>query len=98
MKSKAGPSSKNLDSIAAAEKFLSSTEAGFVGTCMGLIMEIELVCNNHTFLPSCVVGFFDSEETDMAKTFKKAADSLSEKYRFAHSTNEEVSKKYGYEK
>lgn len=71
MKSKAGPSSKILESVEMAETFLSRPDAAFV-------------------------GFFDDENSDLAKGFKKTADGMSEKYRFAHSTNEEVNKKYGF--
>lgn len=34
MKQKSGPSSKNIDSVAAAEKFFKSSETGIVGMSM----------------------------------------------------------------
>jgi len=41
-----------------------------------------------------VVGFFQSEDSDLQKKFQKTADKLSDKFRFAHSTNKDINKKY----
>jgi len=43
-----------------------------------------------------VVGFFSSEGSDLQKQFQKVADSLSEDFKFGHSTNSEVLDKYNY--
>lgn len=72
MKSRAGPASKELTSVADTEKFLNN--------------------NEHS-----IVGFFKSGDSKLAGEFKKAADQLSEKYRFAQTTNADVLAKYGYE-
>ncbi len=71
MKSRAGPVSKELNTVEDVEKFLNN--------------------NDHS-----IVGFFSSENK-LATEFKGAASALSEKYRFAHSTNADVLAKYGYE-
>ena len=71
MRSKAGPSSKDLSSVEAAEKFLSSAEIG-------------------------IAGFFTDSGSDGAKDFNKVADALSEDFRFGHSSDADVLKKYGY--
>ncbi|XP_013389396.1 LOW QUALITY PROTEIN: protein disulfide-isomerase A3-like [Lingula anatina] len=71
MRSKAGPSSKTLTSVADLEKFLDNEE--------------------HS-----IVGFFKSAESDIAKQFQKAAEGLSEKFRFAHTTESDVLKKQDY--
>lgn len=71
MKSRAGPTSKELNTLAEAEKFLSNAE--------------------HS-----IVGFFSSAESSLATEFKKIADQLSERYRFALSSNPEVLTKYGH--
>ncbi|XP_067934993.1 protein disulfide-isomerase A3-like [Watersipora subatra] len=72
MKTKSGPTSKDLASLEVAEKFFKFPEAAFV-------------------------GFFDDDDSSLAKSFKKAADAMAEKYRFGHSTNADVTKKYGSE-
>ncbi|KAK2151762.1 hypothetical protein LSH36_352g00009 [Paralvinella palmiformis] len=71
MRSKAGPTSKELKSVEAAEKYLS--------------------VNEHA-----IVGFFESMSSDLYKQFMKLADSLSEDFRFAYSTEKAVMDKYGY--
>jgi len=43
------------------------------------------------------VGFFSDAEGALAKAFSSAASALSEKYRFAHSNDADVNKKYGYD-
>ncbi|KAL5004683.1 hypothetical protein ScPMuIL_018139 [Solemya velum] len=44
-----------------------------------------------------VIGFFKSADSDLAKTYQKVADSMSSDMRFAHTTDEAVRQKYGYE-
>lgn len=72
MRTKAGPVSKELNSVEEAEKFLSNKD--------------------HS-----VVGFFKSGESALAAEFKKVADQLAEKYRFAHTSNPDVLAKYNHE-
>ena len=43
-------------------------------------------------------GFFTDAQEKLAKTFKTAADSLRESFRFAHTTSEEVLQEFGYQK
>lgn len=43
-----------------------------------------------------IVGFFDSEGSDLQKSFQKLADALNEDFRFAHTTTKEVSEKYSF--
>lgn len=45
-----------------------------------------------------LTGFFTGAQEKLAKTFKTAADSLRESFRFAHSTSEEVLQEFGYQK
>jgi protein disulfide isomerase family A protein 3 len=71
MKARAGPASKELNSVADAEKFLANFE--------------------HS-----VVGFFSSVNSKFAKEFKSVAEKLSEKYRFAYTSNKEVMEKYNH--
>ena len=71
MKSRAGPVSKELNSVADVEKFLNN--------------------NEHS-----IIGFFASEGK-LSSEFKGAASALSERYRFAHSTNADVLAKYNYQ-
>jgi protein disulfide isomerase family A protein 3 len=65
MRSKAGPTSKEINSVADMEKFLANKE--------------------HS-----IVGFFKQHDSSAASDFRKAADKLSEDYRFAHSSNADV--------
>lgn len=71
MRSKAGPSSKPLASVADVDKAV----AGF-----------DLV----------VVGFFTEGENSLMTEFMKAADALSEDFRFAHTQSAEALEKFGY--
>ena len=109
MKTKSGPSTKNLDSLEAAEKFFKFPETAVVGkyisnsfyllTWYEAINRESLVPDGGVLIIFCYfAGFFDDEDSTLAKGFKKAADSLAEKYRFGHSTNADVIKKYGAEK
>ena len=41
-------------------------------------------------------GFFEKEGSELQKTFQKLADSLSEDFRFAHTTAQAVLDKYKY--
>jgi protein disulfide isomerase family A protein 3 len=43
-----------------------------------------------------ILGFFDSEDSELNKQFKKLADSLNEDFRFAHSVDKDVNAKVGY--
>ena len=72
MRTRAGPSSKELSSVEEAEKFLANSE--------------------HS-----IVGFFSKSGSSLEAEFKKVADQLSEKYRFAHTSNPEILKKYKHE-
>lgn len=72
MKSRAGPTAKELTTVAEAEKFLANSE--------------------HS-----VVGFFSKSGSSLEAEFKKVADQLSEKYRFAYTSNADILKKYGHE-
>lgn len=72
MRTKAGPSSKDLLTVKDAEKFLGNSE--------------------HS-----VVGFFSSADSALLAEFKKAAEQLSEEFRFAYTTNKDVLAKYGHE-
>lgn len=65
MRSKAGPTSREINTVAELEKFLSHED--------------------HS-----IVGFFKSHDSSLANEFRKAADQLSENYRFAHSSNADV--------
>jgi len=71
MRSKAGPSSKPLTSVADVEKIIG----GF-----------DLV----------VVGFFTEGDNTLMSEFMKAADGLSEEFRFAHTQSAEALDKFGY--
>lgn len=71
MKSRAGPTFKELTGLDEAVKFLSN--------------------NEHS-----IVGFFEGSDSAMAVEFKRVADQLNEKYRFAFTTNPEVMAKYGH--
>lgn len=71
MRSKAGPTSKPLLSVADVEKIVG----GF-----------DLV----------VVGFFTEGENVLMTDFLKAADALSEDFRFAHTQSAEALEKFGY--
>lgn len=66
----------------------------YVGCLLGLSLAI--YSKNDGFISVPFPGFFDSQDSDLAKNFKKAADAMSEKHRFAYSVNEEVNKKHGY--
>lgn len=72
MRTRAGPSSKELNTVEEAEKFLANSE--------------------HS-----IVGFFSKSGSSLESEFKKVADQLSEKYRFAQTSNAAVLKKYGHE-
>lgn len=43
-----------------------------------------------------VVGFLSSEDSEVGKNFMKVANAMSSEMRFAHSTNADINKKYGY--
>jgi protein disulfide isomerase family A protein 3 len=72
MKSRAGPTSKELNSVQEVEKFLNN--------------------NEHS-----IIGFFSSGDSALASEFKKVADALNEKYRFAYTSNADVLAKYNFE-
>merc|ERR1711963_1041574 len=65
MRTKAGPTSKELLTIADLDKFKDNFD--------------------HS-----IVGFFSDESSDLYKKFKAVADSLSEDYRFAHTTAADI--------
>jgi protein disulfide isomerase family A protein 3 len=71
MRSKAGPSSKELKSVEDAAKFLDNSE--------------------HS-----IVGFFESASDKGNQEFQKLAGALSDDFRFAHSFNADVLKKYSH--
>jgi len=71
MKSKAGPSSKELKTVADAEKFLDNAE--------------------HS-----IIGFFENAGAKGNQDFQKLASSLSDDFRFAHTFNADVQKKYSF--
>ncbi|CAD5116862.1 DgyrCDS5703 [Dimorphilus gyrociliatus] len=71
MRSKAGPSSKNVESVDGMESFLKTQDV-------------------------TIVGFFDSNENELAKQFSKLADAMSEDFRFGHSFESSVSEKYSF--
>ena len=45
-----------------------------------------------------ITGFFDNEDSDLSRQFQKTASALSDDLRFAHTTSEEILKKFGYKK
>ena len=69
MKSKAGPISKELNSVQDVEKFLNN--------------------NDHSII--CFAA-----DNSLLSEFKSAATVLSDKYRFAHTSNAQVFEKYGF--
>jgi protein disulfide isomerase family A protein 3 len=71
MKSKAGPSSKELKTLEEATKFLENSE--------------------HS-----IVGFFESATSKGNQDFQKLAGSLSDDFRFAHTFNADIAKKYSF--
>jgi len=71
MRTKAGPTSKELESVADLDKFKDNME--------------------HS-----IVGFFSDAEGDFAKKFKGLADTMSEDYRFAHTSAAAVLEATGY--
>ncbi|ELU16122.1 hypothetical protein CAPTEDRAFT_168943 [Capitella teleta] len=71
MRSKAGPSSKQLMTEAQVEAYMNKEE-------------------------NVILGFFDSEDSELLKQFKKLADALSEDFRFAHSVDKDINAKFSY--
>ncbi|XP_074651365.1 protein disulfide-isomerase A3-like [Tubulanus polymorphus] len=69
MSSKAGPSSKHLQTVDDALSFIKKAK------------------------DTVIIGFFQKEDSDLQKKFQKAADKLSEDYKFAHSTDKDINKK-----
>lgn len=72
MEKQSQPASRNLESVADAEKFLGGSDYA-------------------------VVGFFSSEDSKEFKAYKSLSDGNRDDFRFAHTFNADVTKKYGEE-
>ena len=83
MRSKAGPSYRVLENLADYEKFLSNNDHSIVG-------QFWLWKKKKNIFIFWFSGYFDSESNSLKQELVKAADKLSEKYRFAYTTSKEI--------
>jgi hypothetical protein len=92
MKSKAGPSYRVLDTLAAYEKFLEHNDYSIVGR---LFEELKI---EEEFKCLIYLGYFDSDTNTLKNDLVKVAGQLSDKFRFAYTTAKEVLEKVGQSK
>jgi hypothetical protein len=94
MKAKAGPAYRVLETMSDYEKFLAHTDHSIIG------MSYILFCRTSHLLIITIVftGYFDSEAARLKAEFIMIANQLSEKFRFAYTTNKEIIDKAGQSK
>jgi hypothetical protein len=91
MRSKAGPSYRVLESLDDYEKFLGHEDHSIIGMCYKNK-------NKNLILILYQIGYFVSDSHSLKNDLVKVADQLSEKYRFAYTTNKDVLNKAGHSK